>query len=276
MAYIDAELAKRNTSHRHQSRREDQFSSLGLNSASSLELTTQSSLLPDGRQPASLGRIHEIDLGPGSKERNIAATEAATHRGQMIREGKDPDAESGEAEQPRLRRDGKPFRRRKRRTSADIKRDQLVEEVLRESRLKIYEDEKSHSRKGNESRKERSLQYAQSGQPDALAAAGAVASSSDSATDSDAEAADDALAEQFRRDFLEQVQARRRQRQPAPGSAAAKAAREKKNAGAAAGADGAGASRGPKLGGSRSARAKVRERALEEAKAGAGGSKTSR
>ena len=81
------------------------------------------------RQPASLGRLHEIDLGPDSKLRNIARTEAAQKR----LENGEAEVEEG-AGKVRLGRDGKPRRGKRRRNSEDIKRDKLVEEVMRESR----------------------------------------------------------------------------------------------------------------------------------------------
>ena len=167
--------------------------------------------LPNGKQPAAIGRLHEVDLGPDSKARNVALTEAAQRR---------LDGEPEEDEKPRLRRDGKPFRR-KRRTSTDVKRDKLVEEVMRESRLEIYDDDDDAAAEGNAGEGE----------------------------------ADDRIAEQFRRDFLDAVSNRRRR---APASAAAKAK------GKAVPHE----PRGPKLGGSRSARAKVREKELEEAAKG--------
>lgn len=166
--------------------------------------------LEGGRQPAALGRLHEIDLGPDATARNIALTEAAQRR---------LDGQSDEDnEKPRLRRDGKPFRR-KRRTSTDTKRDKLVEEVMRESRLEIYDDEDAAEGEGGDGE------------------------------------ADDVIAEQFRRDFLDAVSNRKRRRAPA--------ATVKVN-----GKPAPTESRGPKLGGSRSARAKIREKELEEAAKG--------
>ena len=70
------------------------------------------------------------------------------------------------------------------------------------------------------------------------------------------EAADERVAEQFRREFLDAQQARRR-RQPTSNVPKGKETKESK-------------SKGPKLGGSRSARAAMRERELAEKK-GPGG-----
>lgn len=76
----------------------------------------------------------------------------------------------------------------------------------------------------------------------------------------DGQAADDRIAEQFRRDFLEAIQSRRR-------GARARARKETKT-GTGAGKTGTGkpeVPRGPKLGGSRSARAAMREKQNKEA-----------
>lgn len=96
------------------------------------------------RQPASLGKLHEIDLGPDVRARNIAATEAVMRRLEGGQQPQEPAATAATAAaeataaagKPRLRRDGKPWRPRRRRNSDDVKRDQLVEEVLRETRCK--------------------------------------------------------------------------------------------------------------------------------------------
>ena len=241
--YIDTELAKL-----HQSKRNGHA---GFDPRNDLhDGDVQGPAHPDGRQPASLGRIHEIDLGPDSAARNVALTEAAHQRRQLLRQGIDPDAEK-----PRLRRDGKPFRRR-RRNSDDVRRDKLVEEVLKETQMQVYEKKAETHRGGQPSQVTGESETA-----DQIAAdtRGEPRYASSSAPSEDEEGADDLLAEQFRRDFMEQVNARRRQRQPVPGSARAKAREQN------AAADNV--TKGPKLGGSRSARAKVRERQLEEAAA---------
>ena len=89
---------------------------------------------------------------------------------------------------PRLGRDGKPLRPRKdryRRTSFDIARDAMVEQVLRESRLDIYEDPAGH-------------------QPSTKVSAG---------LDEDA---DERMAAEFRRDFIAAQEERNVRRPPAP------------------------------------------------------------
>lgn len=83
------------------------------------------------REPASLGKLHEIDLGQETKLHNIARTEAATRKltdDEVDKEAAPKDNPPGRGE--------KPWRNRKRRNSEDIERDRLVEEVLRESKRK--------------------------------------------------------------------------------------------------------------------------------------------
>ncbi|KAL8850733.1 MAG: hypothetical protein Q9221_004301 [Calogaya cf. arnoldii] len=204
MAYIDSELAKRRQS-------------LGK-SVAAFNGTESDDDLVDGlppdlakhRQPAALGKLHEIDLGADATLKNIARTEAAKRR----LEGGEPEVEKTTGK-IRLRRDGKPWRGRRRRNSDDVKRDKLVEEVMRESRLDIYdepEEEPPH----------------------------------------DDQAADDRIAEQFRREFMDAISSRRQ-----------KAAQTAKKGPGAKVDD---KPKGPKLGGSRSARAAMREQQEKAAK----------
>jgi hypothetical protein len=119
MAYIEAELAKRY-------RRGISRDPPGSDTAASNEANNPPSTaeLPE-REPASVGKLHEIDLGQEAKLRNIVRTEEATRR-----LNGDDDDQSAERSSPGV------SRFRKRRTSEDIERDRLVEEVLRESKRK--------------------------------------------------------------------------------------------------------------------------------------------
>lgn len=68
-----------------------------------------------------MGKLMEIDLGPEAVQRNIERTEEATRRlqnGELLEQEMQPKGRRG----------------RKRRTSEDIRRDKLVEEILKESR----------------------------------------------------------------------------------------------------------------------------------------------
>ncbi|KAJ5779136.1 Hepatocellular carcinoma-associated antigen 59 [Penicillium paradoxum] len=198
MAFIESEMAKR-------------YQPTSQTDSSSSNQPTQEEV-PAGlslhghqkREPATLGKLHEIDLGQEATLRNIELTEAATRRmankGDMSTLAGSPAPDTG-----RSVPDGKSWRSRQRRTEADIERDRLVEEVLRESKLDIYDEPEEET-------------YL-----------------------NDQQAADDRVAEQFRRDFMDAMQSRRRIRPAAKPAANAEAPR------------------GPKLGGSRSARAAMRE-----------------
>ena len=195
-AYIDSELAKR----------QRQNASTSTLSLSEHDVSPSGALLHAGlnRQPAGLGKLHEIDLGPDATLRNIALTEAAKRKLQGIEP--EIDESTGKV---RLRKDGKPWRPRKRRNSQDIKRDKLVEEVMRESKLDIYDEP-------------------------------------DEEVNNDDQAADDRIAEQFRREFMDAISNRHHRASQAKKATKGKEADDQP--------------RGPKLGGSRSARAAMRER----------------
>jgi hypothetical protein len=140
MAYIDAELAKRAAA----SRPERPFSSTG----SSTYDPANGNANPEHhdhsvfRQPAALGKLFEIDLGPDAKAQNEAATRAAHSRLQGNTDGNEDvgqdEAKVKKRRKPRLGRDGKPLppRRPRRRNSEDVQRDKLVEEILKESKSK--------------------------------------------------------------------------------------------------------------------------------------------
>ncbi|CAI6095846.1 unnamed protein product [Clonostachys chloroleuca] len=130
------------------------------------------------------------------------------------------DRSGRETKRQRLGRDGKPWRPRKRRGSDDIKRDKLVEEFLSENRLGVYDV------------------------PEVSAPSPAA----------DGEA-DERLAEEFRRQFLDDVARRRQQQQ-----------QRKKKPTQAAKPGSEDVLRGPKLGGSRNQRAAVRDILLKKEK----------
>lgn len=200
MAYIDSEMQRR--------RGIDTSGGAGGNnsnsSAPSSKSTSRSAywtpVVPEGRG-ATLGKLHEVDLGEETKKRNIARTQEATRRLQ----------DDGTAVLPVEEEDGvgkKKMKGRRRRNSQDIQRDKLVEEVLKESRLEMYtEPDPSEEQRETEG------------------------------------AADDRIAEKFRREFLDALMSRRRRR----GGDNRKKRDETKKP------------RGPKLGGSRQARAAMRE-----------------
>ncbi|KAE8156440.1 hepatocellular carcinoma-associated antigen 59-domain-containing protein [Aspergillus tamarii] len=199
MAYIETEMAKR---HQHSVPTNDSDGPLVGESGAAPSPTDHPQ-----REPASLGKLHEIDLGRETKLQNIARTEAATRKLARDDEYEHLKHDGSLFPAAPIGKDERLWRRQKRRTSEDVERDRLVEEVLRESRLDVYEEPEHET-----------------------AAVG------------DDQAADDRVAEQFRRDFLDAIQSRRRvTRVKNPKTTKTEA------------------SRGPKLGGSRSARAAMRE-----------------
>lgn len=84
-----------------------------------------------GDGPTLLGRLQEVDLGDEVRMRNAAMTEQARRR--LAGEAVDEDSE-GSRKRVRVGKDGKPWRSRKRRPSDAMKRDQLVEELMRENK----------------------------------------------------------------------------------------------------------------------------------------------
>ena len=212
MAYIDAELAKRRQGQNTLSHASNVDGFGGQSASDTIDAAVR-------RQPAALGKLHEIDLGPDATLTNIARTEAARRR----LEGGAPEVE--EVGKVRLGRDGKPRRNRRRRNSDDVKRDKLVEEVMKESKSKS-----SSIVVCNQSLRQKAVDIYD--EPEADLA-------------NDDQAADDRIAEQFRREFMDAVSQRRQ-----------KTSQTAKKAGQGAVED---SHRGPKLGGSRSARAAMRE-----------------
>ncbi|OJD36977.1 hepatocellular carcinoma-associated antigen 59 [Diplodia corticola] len=203
MAYIDSKMAEMREGERRAAA--EQAATDAMNHHHQQQQSSEMSATPSfpsngvrQRQPAGMGKLMEIDLGPEAARRNIERTEEATRR-----------LESGESLELEMQPKGR--RGRKRRTSEDIRRDKLVEEILKESRLEMYDD-----RAQLEQQKK----------------------------DAEEGAADDRIVEQFRRDFMEAVQTRHNRRPPASASAKNKAADERP--------------KGPKLGGSRAARAAMR------------------
>ncbi|TVY38095.1 hypothetical protein LSUB1_G003820 [Lachnellula subtilissima] len=219
MAYIDSELAKRQAA---EGLAPVSASSRGGGSGGgTVGWKDESGLRKDidvQRQPAALGKLMEIDLGEEARNRNVQRTDQARRRlgGEEV--------EEEVVQKPvkiRLGPDGKPWRGRKRRCSDDVKRDKLVEEVMRENRLEIYEEPQEEPPNLN-----------------------------------DDQGADDRIAEAFKRDFMDAVSQRQRKKTaPAPPPARGPGGKKEEEA-----------LKGPKLGGSRSARAAMRETMLKSAK----------
>ncbi|KAI1114336.1 hypothetical protein F5Y14DRAFT_414672 [Nemania sp. NC0429] len=213
--YIEAELARRHhlASDPGESRSSDQRGGRATRNESTTDKGEQ-------KHTALTGKLFEVDLGDEVRSRNAVMTDRARRKLQGLAV---EDEESAERpKKVRLGRDGKPWRPRNKRNSDDIKRDQLVEEILRENKLDVYETP--------------------------AAPAGATTSNDDEG------AADDRIAEQFRREFLDAMAERHRRRRPAapPSKPGAKKDED--------------VLKGPKLGGSRNTRAAMRDLLLKKEK----------
>lgn len=167
--------------------------------------------------PTSIRQLSEVDLGSLAHDTNLARTQAALERVQSGRPPVEEVAAPPKPRKPRLGRDGKPMkpRPRKRRNSEDIARDALVEQVLRENKIDLYDS-------------------------DGLGAA--VAKEAGKIAEENGEA-DERFAEQFRQQFFDAIAERHHRH---------KSSNQSNKKGAAPTE-----SKGPKLGGSRSARAKM-------------------
>ncbi|KAF5017507.1 hypothetical protein F66182_10552 [Fusarium sp. NRRL 66182] len=196
MDYIESRLSNRAGGNNSQN----------MSSASASDHARQPSVtapkLESGRAVMQ-GQLMEIDLGDGPP-------------------GGNPTEEERKTKKPRLRRDGKPWRPRNRRDSDALKRDQLVEEILREAKLDLYEPPSEQT-------------------------------NNTASADQDG-AADERLAQEFRQQFLEDVAERQ--------------LRKKKTANQPARPGTEEVLKGPKLGGSRNARAQMRDLLLKKEKEG--------
>ena len=180
------------------------------------------------RNPASQGKLHEIDLGPSARLLNEARTEAAiTGAPTELPPPRKPP-------KPRIGRNGKPYiprprSERNRRNSADVARDKVVEDLLRENKLDVYEEVVSD--------RPNTVLSGQGGD--------------------DEGAADDRLAEQFQKEYFDAQSQRKEKVNKMPGTVGP------------GGKPGEERAKGPKLGGSRNARAAMKEREEAAARAAA-------
>ncbi|KAI0974483.1 hypothetical protein F4678DRAFT_378583 [Xylaria arbuscula] len=212
--YIEAELAKRH--HATSDPKRLLSSNQAGGSATHTESTTDKG---EEKHTALTGKLFEVDLGDEVRSRNAAMTDRARRKLQGLAV---EDEESSERrKKARLGRDGKPWRSKNRRNSDDIKRDQLVEDILRENRLDVYET------------------------PTPPPGPNAGGEEEDGA-------ADDRIAEEFRREFLDAMAERQRRRKPVGPPTKPGAKKEEE------------VLKGPKLGGSRNTRAAMRDLLLKK------------
>ncbi|KAI2629603.1 hypothetical protein GGR54DRAFT_585731 [Hypoxylon sp. NC1633] len=229
--YIEAELAKRHNAIASSSSTQAGAALGRLSSQEPRASEAEGSTAAPGpghRNRALQGQLMEIDLGDEARSRNEALTERATRR--LQGQATEDEEQGAPPRKIRLGKDGKPWRPRNRRNSDDIRRDQLVEEILRENRLDVYET------------------------PTPPPAGPSAADGED-----EDGAADDRIAEEFRREFMDALAERQKKRKKPsnapPSSNAAKGAAKNEDV-----------LKGPKLGGSRNVRAAMRNLLLEKAK----------
>lgn len=87
------------------------------------------------RLAAGMGKLQEIDLGPEASAKNIQRTEEARRRleGLPLDVTEETNGNNEQASKPEKRR-----RWQKRRNSEDVKRDMMVEAVLREAKRMCF------------------------------------------------------------------------------------------------------------------------------------------
>ncbi|KXH66903.1 hypothetical protein CSAL01_03680 [Colletotrichum salicis] len=220
MEYIESHLSNRNPPPPSSEQSTSQHQAAATNPSTTT--ASASTETPDPKNhPIMQGKLMEVDLGDEVRARNQAMTEKAARR--LLGEAVDDDGSGNggrRAKKPRLGRDGKPWRPRNRRNSDDVKRDQLVEEILRENRLDVYD----------------------------------VPKPQEPQNDGDGNA-DDRIAEEFRREFMDAMVQRQKKKKTAAPAARAGARKADEEV-----------LKGPKLGGSRNARAAMRDLLLKKEK----------
>lgn len=244
--YIESEMARRKrlaAAAAAQQQQQDGKNSGDAQGGSGVPLkfdpTLPASGVPVESQRVLQGRLMEIDLGEEARARTAAMTERARKRLQ----GEDvEDDEEGDSQPKKVRLgpDGKPWRPKNRRGSDDLKRDQLVEEFLSENRGELLNsyDRFQSTRQGLTSMPV-DMSYITSEHYGQQAG-------------EEEEAADDRIADEFRRQFMDAMSQRHRRRRPAINAKpTVKHSTEEYL-------------KGPKLGGSRNARAAMRDKLLKE------------
>lgn len=139
MEYIDSELAKRRRAEEGVQASSSTTHYFGTGNGSGNRPTTgeaKVSTTEVHRQPAALGKLVEVDLGEEARRINEERTQRKL-RGEKISDDDDGRGPKKPVK-VRLGRDGKPWRGRKKRNSEDIRRDALVDDILKESRRKFY------------------------------------------------------------------------------------------------------------------------------------------
>jgi len=137
--YIEAELAKRHSmvygglQQAHQSSSSSQ-SGRGGKGKGPKETAAAGDKSAD-KHTALTGKLFEVDLGDEIRNRNALMTDRAMRKLQGL--VVEDEEQSERPKKVRLGRDGKPWRPKNQRDNDAIKRDQIVEEILRENKRKL-------------------------------------------------------------------------------------------------------------------------------------------
>lgn len=251
MAYIDSEIAKRRQAQTTTTFTNpvgtDKVSISQNESSPQAPVTSPPPSIPPRQNPHH--QLSEVDLGPSSTVLNTHQPPGASPIPQITDAAPDRPPRKPRRK-PRLGRDGKPLRPRpprKRRPSEDIARDALVEQVLHEHKLEnVYQPPPPPTLK------------------DANKDTAGKGAGDDGDGGEKGQDADEAFAERFRQDFLDQIAERKqaqgkKKKTTATGGAERGADKDKEKS-----------SHGPKLGGSRAARAKMAALQAAQKEGGAG------
>ncbi|KAK1757622.1 hepatocellular carcinoma-associated antigen 59-domain-containing protein [Echria macrotheca] len=214
--YVESELAKRQ---RLRAGALSQNQNTGQDGSARHDPGTEASQAVPGKsvesQRVMQGKLLEVDLGDEARARAAEMTERAKRRLQGL--AAEEEIPEKRPKKVRLGPDGKPWRSRNRRGSDDLKRDELVEKLMSENRLEVYDLE------SNQAAPEVGFEN------------------------------EEQFAEEFRREFMENMSQNRRRRAVKPTGPVKPGAKKEDEI-----------LKGPKLGGSRNARAAMRNILLKE------------
>lgn len=234
--YIESELAKRKNAAETPAQLSTNPGGF-IQQAAGLSAASAAAGKRDADQPTMHGKLQEIDLGDEARMRNVAMTDKARRR----MEGESVEDEEGGSSRKRVRlgKDGKPWRSRKRRDSDALKREQLVEQILRENKRALPQFLTLRDHTTRCANLPTVDIYDNPVQPEPSAEPGNDL------------AADEKIAEEFRREFMEAMSQRKQRKKPAPAPPKPGAKVEE-------------VLKGPKLGGSRNSRAAMRDLLLKQ------------
>ncbi|KAI1326186.1 hypothetical protein F5Y16DRAFT_235022 [Xylariaceae sp. FL0255] len=251
--YIEAELAKKRNALAGQ---DANNSSAPSGNTNTYNYSYNNTAKPTGgvtdihngeKHTALTGKLFEVDLGDEVRNHNELMTDRARRKmaGEVVEDDDIAGQQAGgRPKKVRLGPDGKPWRSRNRRDSDAVQRDKLVEELMRENRLDVYENPATSQIHNSEAHND-------------------TTQAADKNNDDDGSAADDRIAEEFRREFMDAMAERHRRKRPVGPPNVSSSSSAAKRPGAKNDDE---VLKGPKLGGSRNTRAAMRDLLLAKEK----------